>query len=180
MQESFRKLKLKELNRPSIESYKKAKKIPLTVVLDNIRSLHNIGAIFRTSDAFSIKEIWLIGITAKPPHREIQKTALGATETVNWKYFASSENAIEMLQKNKVVTICLEQSTNSCSPSSISIKPGEAYALILGNEVNGVSLEFMNIANQVMEIPQSGTKHSLNVSVATGIAIWELYKMLNR
>lgn len=176
----FRKLKLRELNRASVESHKKEEKIPLIVMLDNIRSLHNIGAVFRTSDAFLVQEIWLIGITAQPPHREIQKTALGATESVSWLYFNSPDEALQKVKEKEIHLICVEQSTNSKYPEEIQIEPHQTYAMILGNEVDGVSQEFMDKAEQVMEIPQFGTKHSLNVSVAAGIAIWELYRLLNR
>ena len=149
-------------------------------MLDNIRSLHNIGAIFRTSDAFLVQEIWLIGITAQPPHREIQKTALGATESVSWSYFNSSKGVLQKVVEKNIQLICVEQSTNSRIPEEITIEPHQTYALILGNEVDGVSQEFMDKTEQVMEIPQFGTKHSLNVSVAAGISIWELYKLLSR
>jgi len=178
MPNSFRKLKLRELNRVSLEAYKKDRKIPLIVLLDNIRSLHNIGAIFRTSDAFLVQEIWLIGITAQPPHREIQKTALGATESVSWSYFNNVEEVLQKIEENNIRLICVEQSTNSRHPDEIQIEANQTYALALGNEVDGTSDEFMNHTEQVMEIPQFGTKHSLNVSIAAGIAIWELYKVL--
>ena len=173
----FRKLKLEELNRISPEEYQKAEKIPVIVVLDNIRSLHNIGSVFRTADAFRIKEIWLSGYTAQPPHREIQKTALGATETVEWKYFKNAELAIEELNNQKVIILPIEQSENSTSLENIDLNPYQHLALIFGNEVDGVSEEYMNAASEVIEIPQEGTKHSLNISVSAGIILWEIFKV---
>ncbi len=177
MGNKFKKLKLDELNRMSPDEFKNQPKIALTVVLDNIRSLHNIGSIFRTSDAFRVHEIILSGITAQPPHREIHKTALGATETVNWSYYKYPEEVIEKLYKEGIKIYPVEQTENSTDLLNNS-KPDSPIALIFGNEVDGVSEEYMKAAELVIEIPQEGTKHSLNVSISAGIVIWEMFKLL--
>jgi len=170
----MRKLKTNELNRLDIESFKKAKKKPLTIVLDNIRSLNNIGSVFRTADAFRIEQILLCGITARPPHREIQKTALGATASVDWKYFKNINDAVKKLREMGYQIIALEQADESVSLHNFMPENDKKYALILGNEVNGVSEEVVNSADYCLEIPQFGTKHSFNVTVSAGIAIWDI------
>ncbi|MEQ8324703.1 MAG: RNA methyltransferase [Vicingaceae bacterium] len=172
----YRKLKLTELNRPSKDEYARKNKIPLIVVLDNIRSLHNIGSVFRTCDAFLVKEIYLSGYTACPPHREIQKTALGATETVKWNYADDPSKIVTELIQDGYKIVPLEQAKGSSNLSQLNINDVQKLALILGNEVEGVSPAYMDAADFVLEIPQEGTKHSLNVSVAAGIAIWEIFK----
>lgn len=176
MSKTFRKLKLEELNRISPDEYENSEKIPLVIILDNIRSLNNIGSFFRTADAFRIKEIWLCGFTAKPPHREINKTALGSTETVSWKYFEKIKDAVEEAKRSSFTLIAVEQSENSTSLSEFDHSIYKNVALIFGNEVEGVSEEFMSQVKEVIEIPQEGTKHSLNVSVSAGILMWEFFK----
>ena len=177
MKQKFRKLKLQELKRVSPQEFKSGKKIPLIVILDNIRSLHNIGSVFRTADAFRVQEIWLTGFTAQPPHREIHKTALGATETVAWKYFNNTTDAIIKLQEEHISIYPIEQSENSTMLENFTL-PSNTIAIIFGNEVDGVSQEFIDVADEVIEIPQEGTKHSLNISVSAGIVLWEIFKML--
>lgn len=171
-----RKLANDELNRISVEKFKETEKTPIVVVLDNIRSLNNIGAVFRTADAFLVQEICLCGITAKPPHRDIQKTALGATESVNWSYHESTIDAIEQLKAEGFHIIAIEQTQNSVSLQNAKIKG--KVALIFGNEVAGVAQEVIDKSDGVIEIPQYGTKHSLNISVSAGIVLWELQKQL--
>ena len=174
----MRKLKITELHRISPEEFKTAEKIPLVVVLDNVRSLHNVGSVFRTSDAFRVQAVYLCGITAVPPHPEIHKTALGAENTVNWKYFDHVLDAITELKQQDYTIAAVEQAENSIPPGKLPEK-NRKYAIILGNEVHGVSQEAMNRCDCCIEIPQFGTKHSLNVSVAAGIIIWEFFKKLN-
>lgn len=171
-----KKLKLDELNRLSVEEFKKSDKIPIVVVLDNIRSLHNIGSIFRTADAFAIEQVILCGITAQPPHREITKTALGATESVSWKYFEKTIDVIQELKKLGYYVISVEQTENSLSLEKISLSKQQKCVLIFGNEVNGVEQEAINQSDITIELAQFGTKHSLNVSVCAGIVLWELKK----
>ena len=173
-----RKLKNEELNRLSVSEFKEAKKIPLVIILDNIRSLSNIGSIFRTSDAFLVEEIILCGITAQPPHREIQKTALGATETVKWSHNKSVEDAITKLKNDNYIVCSVEQTSDSVDLNSFKIDANKKYALILGNEVSGVSEAAINLSNYCVELEQHGSKHSLNVSVCGSIYIWEFYKKL--
>jgi tRNA G18 (ribose-2'-O)-methylase SpoU len=174
----MRKLKITELHRISPEEFRNANKIPLVVVLDNVRSLHNVGSVFRTSDAFRVQAVYLCGITAPPPQPEIHKTALGAENTVDWKYFKNTLDAVHELKRQHYTIAAIEQAENSLSPEAIpNGKP--AYAIILGNEVHGVSQEVMNLCDCCIEIPQFGTKHSLNVSVAAGIIIWEFFQQLN-
>jgi tRNA G18 (ribose-2'-O)-methylase SpoU len=175
MSEKYRKLKLAELNRTSTEAYKNETKIPLIVVLDNIRSLHNIGSVFRTADAFRIKEIWLCGFTAQPPHREIHKTALGATESVAWSYYETAIEAIKTMRQRTIKIVPVEQAENSTSLADFKVNSDTDIAVIFGNEVEGVSKEFMEVADEVIEIPQEGTKHSLNISVSAGIVLWHLF-----
>lgn len=175
----MKKLKTDELNRIDIKGFKKAKKAPLVIVLDNIRSLNNIGSIFRTADAFRLESILLCGITACPPHREIQKTALGATESVDWKYFEKTSDAIRLLKENQYHIIALEQTDESML--LIDFEPDKLYkyAMILGNEIHGVTDEALQLADICLEIPQFGTKHSFNVTVSGGIIIWDIMLKLN-
>jgi tRNA G18 (ribose-2'-O)-methylase SpoU len=171
-----KKLKLEELNRVSVEEFKKSDKTPIVVVLDNIRSLHNIGSIFRTADAFAIEQIFLCGITAQPPHREITKTALGATESVSWKYFEKTVDAVQELKNLGYYIISVEQTKNSQALEKIYFEKQQKCALIFGNEVEGVDQEVVNQSDLTLELTQFGTKHSLNVSVCVGIVLWELKK----
>lgn len=168
----MKQLSLDALHRLNVEEYKSAPKLPIVLVLDNIRSMNNIGSVFRTADAFRIQEIHLCGITTRPPHREIHKTALGATESVAWRYFEHTTDAIAKLKEKHFKIWALEQ-TNESTPLQ-AVKPQPYTALILGNEVDGVSEEVLEKCDGAMEIPQFGTKHSLNVSVASGIAVWHL------
>ena len=168
-----RKLKLDELNRVSVKEFKNQKKLPVIVVLDNIRSLNNIGSFFRTSDAFNIEAIYLCGITAQPPHREIQKTALGATESIEWKYFEATEQALDKLKENNFLVYAVEQTENPIYLQDFTYN-FEKIALIFGNEVEGVSQNIINLSKNSIEIPQFGTKHSLNVSISYGIVLWHL------
>lgn len=173
-----RKLKLEELGRIDIETFKETEKIPLVVVLDNVRSMHNVGAAFRTADAFLIEKIILCGITPQPPHREIHKAALGATESVTWEYEADVKSAIGKLQKENFVVCGIEQTTDSVLLTDFEIQSDKKYALVLGNEVDGISDEIVSDCDVLLEIPQLGTKHSLNVSVCGGIVMWEFAKVL--
>jgi 23S rRNA (guanosine2251-2'-O)-methyltransferase len=168
-----RKLKLDELNRVSVQEFKNQKKLPIIVVLDNIRSLNNIGSFFRTSDAFNIEAIYLCGITAQPPHREIQKTALGATESVEWKYFETTEQALVKLKENEFLIYAIEQTENSIYLQEFTYNL-EKIALVFGNEVEGVGQNVINLSKNSIEIPQFGTKHSLNVSISFGVVLWHL------
>ena len=172
------KLKLEELNRIDVETFKKVEKIPLVVVLDNIRSMHNVGATFRTADAFLIQKIILCGITPQPPHREIHKAALGATESVDWNYEQNISDAVKELKDAGFEVVGIEQTTNSTMITDFSIDKTKKYAVILGNEVEGISDEVLQDINSFIEIPQLGTKHSLNVSVCGGIVMWEFAKAL--
>lgn len=169
----MRKLKNSELNRINIEDFKKAEKLPVIVILDNIRSLNNIGSFFRTGDAFRIEGIYLCGITATPPHREIHKTALGATESVDWKYFDTTVEAISYLKQNKYFIVAIEQTDDSTSLLEYNFLKLKKTALIFGNEIKGISSETLPYIDECIEIPQYGTKHSLNVSVSAGIVLWQ-------
>jgi tRNA G18 (ribose-2'-O)-methylase SpoU len=171
-----KKLKLEELGRISTEAYKKATKLPITIVLDNVRSLHNVGSAFRTADAFRVDKIFLTGITGQPPHREIQKTALGATESVNWEYHQSAGELVKNLKADGYTLIVIEQTSESLALQDFTPTADGKYCLVFGNEVNGVSDEVIKHANLAIEIPQSGTKHSINVSVCVGIVVWEMAK----
>ena len=175
-----RKLKNEELNRISIDEFKSTVKTPIVVVLDNIRSLNNIGSVFRTADAFLIEAVYLFGITAKPPHREIQKTALGATETVEWKHFDATLDAINELKKNNYKIAAIEQAENSTMLNDFSLDINEKLAVVFGNEVKGVEQDVIDLSDSVIEIPQYGTKHSLNISVSVGVVIWDLYQKFNQ
>ena len=176
----MRKLKNAELNRLDVDEFKNAKKTPIILVLDNVRSTHNVGSIFRTADAFRIQEIILCGITATPPHKEIRKTALGATESVQWQYSKNSSDAVDRLKTKGVVVLAIEQAEGSTSLSDFTPKPNTTYALVFGHEVKGVSQEIVSAANEVLEIPQEGIKHSLNVSVSVGLVVWELFSSLSK
>ena len=173
-----KKLKLEELGRIDVETFKNTQKIPLVIILDSVRSMHNVGAIFRTGDAFLIEKVVLCGITPQPPHREIHKAALGATESVDWIYEQDINIAIDKLKKENFNIIGIEQTSDSQMISGFEIKSDEKYALILGNEVEGISDEALPNVDVFLEIPQLGTKHSLNVSVCGGIVIWEFAKTL--
>mgnify|MGYP001103165219 FL=1 len=173
-----RKLKITELNRISAEEFKKADKLPLVVILDNVRSLHNIGSVFRTSDAFRVECIYLCGITATPPHPEMHKTALGAEFTVDWKYVNNAVEAVDNLRQEGYIVFSIEQAENSIMLENIQLEQGKRYAVVLGNEVKGVQQEVIDHSDGCIEIPQYGTKHSLNVSVTAGIVIWDLFKQL--
>lgn len=175
----MRKLKLDELNRASVNEFKNQDKLPVIVVLDNIRSMHNIGSIFRTGDGFAVEQIYLCGITAQPPHREIEKTALGATQSVNWAYFETPLQAIEELRNNGYQIIAIEQAENSVMLNKFTPTIDKKYALVFGNEVNGVSDEVMQQIDTCIEIPQFGTKHSFNVVVSAGIVLWDFFAKLN-
>lgn len=172
------KLKLEELNRIDVETFKKVEKIPLVIILDNIRSMHNVGASFRTADAFLVEKIILCGITPQPPHREIHKAALGATESVDWGHESDINTAISDYKSQGYEIIGIEQTTDSVMITDFSIDQSKKYALILGNEVEGISDEALPNIDTFLEIPQLGTKHSLNVSVCGGIVMWEFAKAL--
>ena len=172
----MRKLKIHELNRLSNDGFKEAEKIPVVVVLDNIRSLHNVGSVFRTADAFRLEGIYLCGITARPPHREMEKTALGATDTVNWHYFEDTVAACMALRADGFLLTAVEQAEGSTPLNEWSPKADRKYALILGNEVKGVQQKVIDVCDTCLEIPQYGTKHSLNVSVSSGMVLWEAVK----
>ncbi|MBA4055691.1 MAG: RNA methyltransferase [Marivirga sp.] len=174
----MKKLKLEELGRISIDEFRDADKIPVSILLDNIRSLHNVGSAFRTADAFRVEKIYLAGITGTPPHREIQKTALGATESVIWEYVADPSNTVKLLKDKGYKIIIVEQTTGSIPLHTFEPSLAERYCLVFGNEVNGVSEEVVNEGDIALEIPQVGTKHSLNVSVCLGIVIWEIFKKI--
>ena len=174
----MRKLSVIELHRISADEFKQAEKLPLVVVLDNVRSLHNIGSVFRTADAFRIECICLCGITATPPHPEMHKTALGAEFTVDWRYEADAVQAVDRLRTEGYVVYSVEQAEGSTMLDSLSLDKGKKYAVVLGNEVKGVQQAVIDHSDGCIEIPQCGTKHSLNVSVAAGIILWDLFKML--
>ena len=172
----MRKLENSELDRKSVEGFKQAEKTPLILVLDDIRSLHNIGSVFRTADAFLIEKIYLCGITATPPHKEIHKTALGATETVVWEHYENVLTVIEKLKADDVMTLAIEQVESAVFLQNFEIQKGKKYALVFGNEVHGVSQEAVVLCDGSIEIPQLGTKHSLNIAVSAGIVVWDLFK----
>lgn len=173
-----RKLKLQELNRISVDEYKSAKKTPIIIVLDNIRSFNNVGSVFRSSDCFRIEKIYLCGITAQPPHREIHKTAIGATESVDWEYSEETIDVVKKLKKDAWKTYAIEQTESSIMLNDFNPDKNK-IAIIMGNEVEGVQQEVINACDGVLEIPQIGTKHSLNISVCTGVVLWDLYSKMN-
>ena len=174
----MKKLKNKDLQRINIEAFKSAEKTPITIVLDNVRSAINVGSVFRTSDAFLIENIILCGITATPPNKEIRKAALGSTDSVNWKYIKNTTDAVKQLIKDGYYVVGVEQADKSTQLNEFEL-PKKPIAIIMGNEVNGVSQEVIDICNEVIEIPQFGTKHSLNVSVSAGILIWKIWEKMN-
>lgn len=174
----MRKTKNEELDRLSIEEFKKSEKTPLVLVLDNLRSMHNVGSAFRTADAFAIEKIYLCGITAQPPHREIHKTALGATDSVSWVYEKDTTALCKQLQQEGYEVLAVEQAHQSLSLESFRPASDKKYALVFGNEVFGVSDEVVAVVDQCLEIPQFGTKHSLNVSVSMGVVLWDLISKL--
>jgi 23S rRNA (guanosine2251-2'-O)-methyltransferase len=176
----MKKLKTSELNRLSIEDFQKSEKNAVVVVLDNIRSMNNIGSVFRTCDAFRVEKLFLCGITATPPHREIQKTALDATESVDWEYFEETVLAIQSLKQSGYKVFAVEQTDHSILLNNLEIKHNEKIALVFGNEINGISDEALIICDYALEIPQYGTKHSLNISVSAGIVLWEIITKLNK
>ncbi len=174
----MRKLKLEELNRPDIEAFKIQEKLPVIAVLDNVRSMHNIGSIFRTADGFALEKIVLCGITAQPPHREIEKTALGATQSVDWIHYAETTDAVDDLRKLGYEIIAVEQAESSTMLNTFKPDLTKKYALIFGNEVDGVSDEVMKKIDQCIEIPQFGTKHSFNIVISAGIVFWDFFAKL--
>lgn len=176
----MRKLTITDLNRLTPEAFKESKKIPLIVVLDHIRSLNNVGSVFRTSDAFRVDSIYLCGITACPPHAEIHKTALGAEDTVDWQYFENTVDAVDKLHEEGYTVCAIEQVEHSTMLDELVLDKNKKYAIVMGNEVKGVQQCVVDKCDQCIEIPQYGTKHSLNVSVTTGIVIWDFFKQLSK
>ncbi|MFC0876783.1 RNA methyltransferase [Saccharicrinis sp. FJH2] len=176
----MRKLKIDELNRISVKEFQEAEKADLIIILDNVRSLNNVGSVFRTSDAFRIAEIVLCGITATPPHTEIHKTALGAEDAVEWSYFEDTLDAVNYVKKKAYTVFSVEQAEGSISLDEFEPSGSEKYAVILGNEVKGVQQKVVNASDGCLEIPQFGTKHSLNVSITAGIVIWHFYLSLKQ
>jgi 23S rRNA (guanosine2251-2'-O)-methyltransferase len=174
----MRKLKIDELNRLSVEAFKATPKISLTIVLDNVRSLNNVGSVFRTADAFLVERIILCGITSTPPHAEIHKTALGAEDSVNWNYFEDCMDAVDELKQSGYKLLAIEQAENSIPLQEFRPETGVKYAVILGNEVKGVQQQVVSASDACLEIPQFGTKHSLNVSITAGIVIWHFANSL--
>ncbi len=175
----MRKLRNIELKRKTVDEFKKSDKLPFVVVLDNIRSLNNIGSVFRTSDAFLINHIYLCGITATPPHKEIHKTALGATESVDWSYAESTEEIINKLKQQDYIIVSIEQVENSVMLNDFNIDKNKKYAFIFGHEVKGVQQKIVDMSDFCVEIPQYGTKHSLNISVSAGVVLWEMFRKYN-
>jgi tRNA G18 (ribose-2'-O)-methylase SpoU len=175
---AMRKLAVTELQRIDIDTFKQSKKTPLTVVLDNVRSLHNVGSIFRTADAFRIERIYLCGITATPPNAEIHKTALGAENSVEWAFFDDALTAVQLLKQQEYTVFAVEQAENSISLPQLQLDPTKQYAIVLGNEVKGVQQQVVDACQGCIEIPQFGTKHSLNVSIAAGLVMWDAFKQL--
>lgn len=174
----MRKLKNSELDRLTNEAFKKIKKTPLIVILDNIRSLNNIGSVFRTSDAFLIEKVYLCGITAKPPHKDIHKTALGATDSVDWEYVEDTLSLINDLKKQGVKVASIEQAVDSIELQDFQPEKNKKLAVVFGNEIKGVDQKVVNISDYCIEIPQYGTKHSLNISVSCGVVLWDLFSKL--
>ena len=175
-----RKLKNAELDRKTVSEFKEATKTPIIIVLDNIRSLNNIGSVFRTADAFLIEKIYLCGITARPPHKDIQKTALGATETVTWEYVEDTLELVTKLQQEGKKVYAIEQAENAVMLNKFEPLKDQTSAVIFGNEVKGVQQEVVTASDAVIEIPQLGSKHSLNISVSTGVVVWDLFWKLQR
>lgn len=175
----MRKLRNDELGRIDVEGYKKASKSPIIIVLDNIRSLNNIGSVFRTADAFLVEKIYLCGITATPPHKDIHKTALGATDSVDWEYISDSIELVERLKNEGYHVISVEQAENATQLNDYVPVKDKKQVLVFGNEVKGVTQNVVTASNQVLEIPQFGTKHSLNISVSVGIVVWDCWSKIN-
>ena len=175
----MKKIKNNELNRLSVEDFKSAQKTQIIIVLDNVRSLNNIGSIFRTADAFLIDHIYLCGITATPPNKDIQKTALGSTDSINWSYEKDTLSIVKKLQSKKIKVIAVEQVENSVMLQDFKTFENDVYALVFGHEVKGVSQEVVSQCDMAIEIPQYGTKHSFNISVSCGIVLWELFSKIN-
>lgn len=175
----MRKLKLDELNRASVDEFKALEKFPVVVVLDNVRSMHNVGSVFRTADGFAVEHIYLCGITAQPPHREIEKTALGATQSISWSYYNHVMDAVKELHSQGYHIIAIEQAENSIMLQNFAVTADEKYALIFGNEVNGVTQEVMDNVGACIEIPQFGTKHSFNIVVSAGIVLWDFFSKMS-
>lgn len=176
----MRKLKNSELERLDVSEFKKVAKSPIIIILDNIRSLNNIGSVFRTSDAFLIEKIYLCGITAQPPHNDIRKTALGSTETVDWEYAERTIDIVERLKKENVKICSIEQAEDATMLDTFQPQPNTKYAFVFGNEVKGVEQDVVTASDEVLEIPQFGTKHSLNISVSTGVVIWDVFSKLKK
>ncbi|SHF65799.1 SpoU rRNA Methylase family protein [Mariniphaga anaerophila] len=176
----MRKLRTNELNRLTAEEYKKTDKTPLVVVLDNIRSCNNIGSVFRTSDALLLEKIYLCGITATPPNKDIHKTALDAEKSVDWEYFKKTEDAVEKLKAEGYNIFAVEQVENSISLLDFEPAENEKIALIFGNEVKGVQQKVVDLCDGAIEIPQYGTKHSFNISVSAGIVLWDIFQKMKR
>lgn len=174
----MRKLRNEELDRKSVSDFRDAVKLPIVIVLDNVRSFHNVGSVFRSADSFLLEGVYLCGITAQPPHRDINKTALGATESVDWKYFSETFEAIERLKRDNYELLAVEQTEGSIPLNKFSPEINKKYALIFGHEVNGVNQKVIDTCSGSLEIPQIGTKHSLNISVSVGIVIWDFYSKL--
>lgn len=174
----MRKLKNEELERLTVDEYKNSDKTPIIVVLDNIRSLNNIGSVFRTGDGLRIEAVYLCGITAQPPNKDIHKTALGATESVSWEYFEDTKQALEKLKSEGYFVASIEQAENSISLEKFEVKANEKYALVFGHEVKGVAQEIVDMSDTCIEIPQFGTKHSFNISVSAGIVLWEFFRRI--
>ena len=175
-----RKLKNSELDRLEISEFKKAQKSPIIIVLDNIRSLNNIGSVFRSCDAFLVEKIYLCGITAQPPHNDIRKTALGSTESVDWEYHENTLEVIEKLKSQNVSICSIEQAENATTLHNFEPRSKTRYAFVFGNEVKGVSQDVVNASDTVIEIPQYGTKHSLNISVSAGVVIWDIFSKIQK
>ncbi|MEL0645287.1 RNA methyltransferase [Olleya sp. Ti.3.14] len=174
----MRKLKNSELDRLSVNDFKSAEKTPLIIVLDNIRSLNNIGSVFRTSDAFLVEKIYLCGITATPPHKDIHKTALGSTDTVAWEHIENTLDLVEKLKSENVTICAIEQAENATMLDDFKVETNKKYALVFGNEVKGVAQDVVNASDVVIEIPQFGTKHSLNISVSCGVVTWDIFSKI--
>lgn len=174
----MQKLSMEELNRPDVDSFKNQTKIPLVIVLDNVRSMHNVGSAFRTADGFAIEKIILCGITGTPPHREIEKTALGATQSVSWSHVEDTQTALAQLKAEGYQLIAIEQAAQSTFLQEYTVDPAAKYALIFGNEVHGVDESIMQQVDSCIEIPQFGTKHSFNVSVTIGIVLWDFVRKM--
>jgi len=172
----MRKLSMEELGRKSVEEFRRSEKVPIIIVLENIRSAYNVGSVFRTADAFLVEGIYIIGYSAKPPHKEIKKTALGAEETVDWKYFKTTTEAIEDLKSKEYHVFAVEQAENSKLLQQVEFKKGEKIAVVFGNEVTGVEQSSIHLCDGCIEIPQLGMKHSLNIATAAGVVLWELVR----